>query len=193
MRVGARERIIDAAAAKFAEYGIDKVSLDEIAQAAHVHRSTLHRQFPDGRDALVIATLDREAERAAARLAEAADTAPNARDALSDEITELVVLSRNNHVVRLLTAQDTAKQAILTGAATRLRSLAVEHWERLAGRARAEGYLVTSAPADAVVGHVLRMSVSLVVDPAELHTPDEVRGYAETFITPALISSPIPR
>ncbi len=64
MRVGARELIVESAAAKFAEFGIDRVSLDEIAQAAHVHRSTLDRHFPEGRDALVVATLDHEAERA---------------------------------------------------------------------------------------------------------------------------------
>ncbi len=187
MRVGARELIVESAAAKFAEFGIDQVSLDAIAQAAHVHRSTLHRHFPDGRDALVIATLDLEAERAAARLVAAADAAPNAIDGLSDEFTELVMLSRNNQVVRHLAAQDVGKRAVLNNGATRMHALAAEHWERHAERARAEGYNVSSAPAEAVAGHVLRMSVSLVADPGDIQTAADVRRYAELFVTPALI------
>lgn len=140
--------IIDSAARKFAEFGIDRVSLDEIAHAAHVHRSTLHRHFPEGRDAA---------------------------DALSAELTELVMLSRGNQTVRLLLAQDAGKQALLSSATTRFGALAGEHWRQIAQRDRIEGFHVTAGPADAVVAHLLRTGLSLVTDPGELSTPDAVR------------------
>ena len=61
------------------------------------------------RDVVVVAALDREAELAAVRLADVADAAPNAADALSAELTELVMLFRGNQTVRLLLAQDAGK------------------------------------------------------------------------------------
>jgi hypothetical protein len=80
-----------------------------------------------------------------------------------------------------------------SGATTRFRTLTGQHWQRLAKRARAEGFNVTSAPVDAVVGHVLRIALSLLVDPGELQTAADVRSYAEAFITPALIRTPAPQ
>ncbi len=138
---------------------------------------------------VVVAALDREAELAAVRLADVADAAPNAADALSAELTELVMLSRGNQTVRLLLAQDAGKQALLSSATTRFRALAGEHWRQIAQRARIEGFHVTAAPADAVVAHLLRTGLSLVTDPGELSTPDAVRAYVDVFVTPALIGT----
>jgi AcrR family transcriptional regulator len=45
-----RARLVTAAAECFASHGFARVSLEEIATTAGVHRTTLHRHFPGGRD-----------------------------------------------------------------------------------------------------------------------------------------------
>lgn len=56
------ERILDAAAALFAERGVDAVGMGEVARAAGCSRATLYRYFPDRR-ALHVAFVHREARR----------------------------------------------------------------------------------------------------------------------------------
>src|SRR4051812_46571116 len=56
-----RRRVLDAAAALFAERGVDGVAMDDVARAAGVGKGTLFRRFGD-RQGLLVALLD-EAER----------------------------------------------------------------------------------------------------------------------------------
>ena len=56
-----RRRVLDAAAALFAEHGVDGISMDAVARAAGVGKGTLFRRFGD-RQGLLVALLD-EAER----------------------------------------------------------------------------------------------------------------------------------
>lgn len=61
MRTHAAEgRILDAAKACCARWGIDKVTVDDIAAAAGVSRATLYRLFPGGKDVLFEALNARE-------------------------------------------------------------------------------------------------------------------------------------
>lgn len=52
-----RQRILDAAARLFAEYGVGRVSMDAVAQAAGVGKGTLFRRFGD-KSGLAVALLD---------------------------------------------------------------------------------------------------------------------------------------
>src|SRR5947209_6782560 len=67
-----RERIISSAEKMFDDVGIDKLNVADIADAAGIHRVTVHRHFAD-RDAILDEVLERRSrpifERAAARLA----------------------------------------------------------------------------------------------------------------------------
>ena len=56
-----RRRVLDAAAALFAERGVDGITMDDVARAAGVGKGTLFRRFGD-RQGLLVALLD-EAER----------------------------------------------------------------------------------------------------------------------------------
>lgn len=56
------ERILDAAAALFAERGVNAVGMGEVARAAGCSRATLYRYFPDRRS-LHVAFVHREARR----------------------------------------------------------------------------------------------------------------------------------
>ncbi|GAA4373161.1 helix-turn-helix domain-containing protein [Nocardioides caricicola] len=61
------EVILDAAAALFAERGVNAVGMGEVAAAAGCSRATLYRYFPD-RHALHVAFVQREARRIGALL-----------------------------------------------------------------------------------------------------------------------------
>ena len=56
-----RRRVLDSARALFAEHGVERVAMDDIARAAGVGKGTLFRRFGD-RQGLLLALLD-EAER----------------------------------------------------------------------------------------------------------------------------------
>lgn len=75
-----RERVLDAAAAVFAEEGID-APLKRIAQRAHVGKGTLYRHFVD-REELFDALAERLQERYVA-IAEAAESAPTGWEGLT--------------------------------------------------------------------------------------------------------------
>lgn len=65
----AAERILDAAAALFAEQGVHAVGMGDIAAAAGCSRATLYRYF-DNRQAVRVAFVHRETRRIVARLGE---------------------------------------------------------------------------------------------------------------------------
>lgn len=80
-RLADRDRILRAAAARFAEAGPERVRLDEIAELADVARGTLYSHFPS-KEALTIELMRPVLEDATTQLREA-DRARTARDRVS--------------------------------------------------------------------------------------------------------------
>jgi AcrR family transcriptional regulator len=78
-----RERILEAAYACVARWGLSKTSIEDVAKQADLSRSTLYRYFPGGRDELIGAVIGWEHDRFFGRLYEAV------RDAASlEEVME---------------------------------------------------------------------------------------------------------
>ncbi|TCC08058.1 TetR/AcrR family transcriptional regulator [Kribbella soli] len=57
-----RERIVAAAAAEIRERGISSVKLDDIGRRSRTGKSQLFHYFPDGKEQLLLAVAEREAE-----------------------------------------------------------------------------------------------------------------------------------
>ncbi|TDO59011.1 TetR family transcriptional regulator [Kribbella sp. VKM Ac-2571] len=57
-----RERIVAAAAAEIREHGISAVKLDDIGRRSRTGKSQLFHYFPDGKEQLLLAVAEREAE-----------------------------------------------------------------------------------------------------------------------------------
>src|SRR5579859_712543 len=57
-----RTRILDAALEEFTRFGLRRVTMEDVAQRASIHRVTIYRRF-DGKDALVDAVIMRELQR----------------------------------------------------------------------------------------------------------------------------------
>lgn len=72
-----RERLLEAAYACAARYGMAKTTIDDVAKASGVSRATIYRQFPGGRDELLREVVAWESGRFMGRLAEAVAGAPD--------------------------------------------------------------------------------------------------------------------
>ena len=81
-----RDRLLDAALACIARYGIGKTTLDDVAREARCSRATLYRCFA-GKDALFQAAANREWQRVHDRIVGVADGADSFEDALVWAIT----------------------------------------------------------------------------------------------------------
>jgi AcrR family transcriptional regulator len=87
----ARERILDAATELFYERGVHQVGMNEVVEVAGTGKNVLYRHFP-GKDELVLAYLQRFAERLDARMDEVTDGLPpdQAIVALARHVADLV-------------------------------------------------------------------------------------------------------
>jgi len=67
----ARERVLEAAYACVARYGMGKTTVEDVAREARLSRATVYRHFPGGKDQLLRETISWEVARFFTRLAEA--------------------------------------------------------------------------------------------------------------------------
>jgi AcrR family transcriptional regulator len=182
-----RARLVAAAADCFAAHGIARVSLEEVATAAGVHRTTLHRNFPGGRDELVVAVLDREGEQMAIGMLQRIEAAGTAVDALVDAATFAVMEGRRSQVVAMLLGEPSSRLVLLDAADERLRTTAVELWARIIGRDDAQVRAARAPSPTRVVDHLFRVILSLVEQPGDVLTEAKVRSYMVDFVAPSLL------
>jgi AcrR family transcriptional regulator len=72
-----RERVLEAAYACVARYGLAKTTVEDVTRVARVSRASVYRYFPGGRDELMSAVITWETGRFFGRLAEAVAGAPD--------------------------------------------------------------------------------------------------------------------
>jgi AcrR family transcriptional regulator len=92
------ERILDAAGQCFAEQGVSRVTIGDVARAAGCSRPTIYRYFED-RDALRIAFVHREARRIGARIAAAVDAAASPAARLVEAVLAALAAVRNDPIL----------------------------------------------------------------------------------------------
>jgi len=72
-----RERVLEAAYACVARFGMAKTTVEDVVKESGVSRATIYRQFPGGRDEVLRETVAWEAGRFMGRLAQAVAGAPD--------------------------------------------------------------------------------------------------------------------
>jgi len=95
------EAILDAAVAVLAEGGLRRFTVEEIAAAGRLGRTTIYRRF-EGRDALVHAALGRELQRTFAAIAAEVADRPTLEDRVVDGILAGLRAARESLVIRLV-------------------------------------------------------------------------------------------
>jgi len=122
-----RRRILAAAAAAFAEHGLD-VSVDEIARRAGVGMGTLYRRFPT-KAVLVEAIFEEHLDRLAA-LAEVGLRDDDAWRGLAGFLERTVALQAENRGFAAIVAVHLRDEQLLGAARSRLKGLVAELLER---------------------------------------------------------------
>jgi AcrR family transcriptional regulator len=81
-KASTRQRILEAAYACVARWGLSKTSIEDVSREAGLARSTLYRYFPHGREELIAAVVGFEYDRFFARLYEAVHDATTLEEVL---------------------------------------------------------------------------------------------------------------
>jgi TetR/AcrR family transcriptional regulator, cholesterol catabolism regulator len=181
-----RERIVDAAEACLREAGPGKVSLDRVASEAGVHRATIYRHFPGGRDQLLVAVVERVAKRFTTRLAEHVADQPT----LSEAIVEALVYSveetfRSRLIAPLFTAEEAGRFAAAGPASRALQAIVRDMWGPLLTEAKQRGEARKDLQLDELAELLLRLVFSLLSDwSPSTRDREETKAFLRQVITP---------
>jgi AcrR family transcriptional regulator len=183
-----RERIVLAAERCFAQYGVAKTTVEDVAAVAGTSRATVYRCFPGGRDEIILAALLSSAQDFLPQIPSRLRTAKSIGEAVVELIVSAVSWVRDEPwrtellttpLSRALSAADTAAPYALC--ATFIAPYFAD--------ARAGGLVRHQVSLDDAVEFVIRMIHSLLIVPGHRDRTDaQLRRYLRTFVVPALLS-----
>lgn len=179
----ATNRILDTAAAMFAERGVGAVTMRDVADAAGCSRATLYRYY-SSRDDLFAAYVERAGTELAARIADAAAVPRTPHERLLTAITVAITGVRDDPALSTWFADDAA------GIAARLAmvSPAIESVTRSFLADIAPG--LTDADLRDRARWAVRVIVSLLIAPAG--SAEQERTALARFTIPVLLAPPAP-
>lgn len=181
-------RVLEAAKACCARWGIDKVTIDDIAAESGVSRATLYRMFPGGKDVLFEAMRLRELEDFFERLAAQIAGATTLEDLLVRTVVAATHEMRaDDHLAIMLASEpgDTLGQLTVDGL-PRIIRVATVFLAPLVDSylPRREAARLVELLARLVISYFLAPS-----DHVDLGNPESAATFIRTFITPAFEAS----
>lgn len=187
----ARTRLLDAAERCFARFGVMKTTVEDVANEARVSRATVYRYF-DGRDALVLGVLLRDASRFLGRLQKRISSRESFADSVVEGVMFTVEAVRSDPHLALLFAPEAAGVTEnVVGASEALFRVAGEFLRPYFEAAQAKGQLRSGVDIDDAAEWILRSIVSLLtVAGPRKRTKAEQRRFLMAFLVPALAESP---
>jgi AcrR family transcriptional regulator len=184
----AETRVLDAAKSCCERWGVQKVTIDDIAAEAGVSRATLYRMFPGGKDVLFDALRVRELEEFFTRLTAGISGA----DTLEELLVRTVVvatddLRHDDHLALMLASEpgETLSQLTVQGVPRiiRMASLFLAPF--------VEPYLGRVA-ANHLVEVLARLVISYFLAPSDLvdlGDPESARSFIRSHVLPAFSTS----
>lgn len=187
----ARARLLDAAEACFARVGVPKTTVEDVAKEARVSRATVYRYF-DGRDALVLGVLMRDAHRFMERLQRRLHAKRAFPDAIVDGILFTVEAVRADANLSTLFAPDAAGfTESVAGRSEALFTLTSDFLRPYFEAAQASGQLREAVDLDEATEWILRAIMSLLtVRGPRSRSAAEQRRFLLTFVVPGLAADP---
>jgi AcrR family transcriptional regulator len=170
------DRILDAAGQCFAERGVTRATIGDIARAAGCSRPTIYRYFED-REALRIAFVHREARRVGARIAAAVGSVANPTARLIDAMLAALAAVRTNPILAAWFSGDQRSASTDVAASSQV----IE--------AMTAAFLGDPADDDTRdrARWVVRIVLSLLNDPAA--STAEERRLLERYLAPVIVSA----
>ena len=166
-----RERLLEAAYACVARYGLAKTTMEDVAREAKLSRATLYRYFPGGKDQLVAETVSWEAGRFFERLSDA--VAPHVE--LADVLEEALLFAHRaveDHEVlqKILQTEPERLLPMLTTESGRIIVLVKQFLLVAMQRSTLE----VGVDVDAAADHLARMLLSLISSEGAADLTDRV-------------------
>lgn len=189
----ARRRLLDAAEACFAHFGVMKTTVEDVAAEARVSRATVYRYF-DGRDELILGVLLREANRFLGRLEKRLQRGGDFATSIVDGVVFTVDAVRADPHLAMLFAPDSAGvTGAVAGASEALFSATADFLRPLLVAARDAGQLRPGVDPEEAAEWILRTILSLLTVRGPVARPEAAtRRYLATFLVPALAADPPP-
>jgi TetR/AcrR family transcriptional regulator, repressor for uid operon len=184
----AGERIVEAALACFAELGIRRTSMDDIARAAGVGRTTVFRRF-DSKDRLVEIVLLRVVGQATKRVQAVFESARDLETGLTEALVVAVKELRDHPLfakvlriepesfLRTLTTDGASVIAVVRGS--------IADWLGSSG-----GGPLSDEDAEMVAEGIIRLGVSLILTPEgpiPLDNDEGLRAYVARYLVPGIV------
>ncbi|WP_062997489.1 TetR/AcrR family transcriptional regulator [Nocardia jinanensis] len=185
----ARERLLAAAEACYAERGPSRTKMGDIAHKAGVHRSTVYYYFPN-KDAVLAAAF----VRALAGVLAAAEHCWHTDEPFLDRLVNACLVgneaARRSPTARLLITNDEATHTYQVAEASEIwrSTLGYALGERLAVAAAA-GDLRDDLPAETLARWVTRVNFSLMAEPPDIEDGGE-EGVLRHLLAPSLAPRP---
>jgi AcrR family transcriptional regulator len=182
-----QRRLVAAAVACIARWGVSKTSLDDIAREAGVSRATVYRALPGGKDRLVGVVLGHEVGRFFSELDAELAAADDLADLLTRGISRAMAEMAGNPALRTLLAHE--PELILPHFA----------FHRMAGLFAVavqlcRPHLARFLPEEAIrptAEWAARLALTYSIHPVPAvrpHDPSSVRRLVDTYVMPALAS-----
>jgi AcrR family transcriptional regulator len=181
-------RVIAAAKACCERWGIDKVTIDDIANEAGVSRATLYRLFPGGKDVLFEALRVRELEEFFVRLTDQVAGAIDLEDLLVRAVVAATHELRDDQHLAIMMASepgDTLAQLTVEGLPRIMRVATIFLVPMV------DPYL-PRRESSRLVELLSRLVISYFLAPSDhvdLGDADSARPFINTFILPAFLAS----
>lgn len=185
----ARERLIDATALCLERFGVAKTTVEDVAAAAQVSRATVYRYF-DGRDALILGVLERDAKQFMERLVSRIRDQQDVGVAIVESVVFTVSSVRADPHLALLFAPDAVGATFsIPGTTGLIFRLTSEALRPTLERARDADILREGLNIDEAAEWILRTTLSLLSVPTQ-RTETEDRRLLMTYLVPALVKTP---
>jgi AcrR family transcriptional regulator len=184
-----RDRIVAAAERCFAQYGVAKTTIEDVAAAAGSSRASVYRYFPGGRDEIILAALLRSAEEFIPQIPARLKTAKSVADSIVELIVSAIGWVRSEPWRESLLSTPLSHPASVENAAAPYAvcgAFIAPYFEA----ARGAGLVRSQVSLDDAVEFVVRVIHSLLIVPGHVERSDvELRKYVRTFVVPALLVS----
>jgi len=180
------ERVLDAALARFEDFGIQRTTMEDVARHAGVSRVTIYRRFPR-KERLVEAVILREAQRFFAELEAAVARLESVEDRIVEGFAHTLAAAREQRLLnRLLRTEPEMLLPHLTVDGGLVLSAGTEFLARQMRIARSG---VPARETRAVAEVVARLVLSFLLTPESvvaLDSPREARRFARRYIAPLM-------
>jgi AcrR family transcriptional regulator len=183
-----QQRLLDAAEKCFAQFGLTKTTMEDVAQSAGMSRATVYRYFKN-RDELLLGVVEREANRTAVVLKKRLTSISDPGEYIIEGIVQsLVEIPKRPELSMLFGPEAVGLTSRLVLSSGRLAEIGLSLLLPVIEPAREKGVLNDQIDFHVMIEWIFRILSSYLTVPSSFaHSEDEMRELLRRMLLPALI------